>query len=67
MGADAGGECIRILYNNSMWTSTVPENINENEFDDIDCVIEEPYDDYDYEYNAKENRAIAYLVKKEPK
>ena len=50
-----------------MWTSTVPENINENEFDDIDCVIEEPYDDYDYEYNAKENQAIAYLVKKEPK
>ena len=64
---DAGGECIRILYNNSMWTSRVPELIDENEFDDIDYVIEEPCDDYDYQFNAKENRAIAELIKKEPK
>ena len=67
MDVDAGDDFIKILYNNSMWTSRVPELIDENELDDIDYVIEEPCDDYDYQFNAKENRAIAELIKKEPK
>ena len=84
MGADAGDDFIKILYNNSMWTSRVPELIDENELDNVDEGMleyeddfdyefaernaqEYPCDDYDYQFNAKENRAIAELIKKEPK
>lgn len=67
MDADAGGECIRILYNNSMWTSRVPELIDENELDNVDEGMLEYEDDFDYEFaerNAQEYEHYLKLAKR---
>ena len=67
MGADAGDDFIKILYNNSMWTSRVPELIDEDGLDNVDEGMLEYEDDFDYEFaerNAQEYEHYLNLAKR---